>query len=121
VPWLRWFSPQRSGFDPEPVHVEFCVGQTGTATGFSPNTSGFTCSCHSISTVHVVSFTGPDRPWGPLSVLNNGYRICFPGVQRPGHGVDHPPTSSAEIKESRLILPPPLPPTVSLGLWPVTT
>jgi hypothetical protein len=23
----------------------------------------------------------------------------FPGVKRPGHGVDHPPTSSAEVKE----------------------
>jgi hypothetical protein len=24
---------------------------------------------------------------------------CFPGVKRPGRGVDHPPLSSAEIKE----------------------
>ena len=23
----------------------------------------------------------------------------FPGVKRPGRGVDHPPTSSAEVKE----------------------
>jgi hypothetical protein len=23
----------------------------------------------------------------------------FPGVKRPGHGVDHPTTSSAEVKE----------------------
>jgi len=23
----------------------------------------------------------------------------FPGVKRPGHGVDHPPASSAEVKE----------------------
>jgi len=23
----------------------------------------------------------------------------FPGVKRPGHGVDHPPPSSAEVKE----------------------
>jgi len=23
----------------------------------------------------------------------------FPGVKRPGHGVDHPPQSSAEVKE----------------------
>jgi hypothetical protein len=23
----------------------------------------------------------------------------YPGVKRPGRGVDHPPTSSAEIKE----------------------
>ena len=24
---------------------------------------------------------------------------CFPGVKRPGRGVDHPPPSSAEVKE----------------------
>jgi hypothetical protein len=24
---------------------------------------------------------------------------CFPGVQRPGRGVDHPPPSSAAVKE----------------------
>jgi len=34
---------------------------------------------------------------------------CFPGVKRPGRGVDHPPRSSAEVKESKVIrlLPPP--------------
>jgi hypothetical protein len=24
---------------------------------------------------------------------------CFPGVKWPGRGVDHPPTSSAEVRE----------------------
>jgi hypothetical protein len=43
--------------------------------------------------------TSPDRPWGPPSLLYNGYRGSFPGVKRPGHGVDHPPPSSAEVKE----------------------
>jgi hypothetical protein len=33
----------------------------------------------------------PDRPWGPPSLLYNGYRVSFPGVKRPGRGVDHPP------------------------------
>ena len=42
--------------------------------------------------------TRPDRPWGPRSLLYNGYR-CFPGVKRPGSGVAHPPPSSAEVKE----------------------
>jgi len=23
----------------------------------------------------------------------------FPGVKQPGHGIDHPPTSSAKVKE----------------------
>jgi hypothetical protein len=41
----------------------------------------------------------PDRPWGPPNLLYNGYRVSFPGVKRPGRGVDHPPPSSAEVKE----------------------
>jgi len=24
---------------------------------------------------------------------------AFPGIKRPGHGVDHPPLSSTEVKE----------------------
>jgi hypothetical protein len=38
-------------------------------------------------------------PWGPPSLLYNGYRISIPGVKRPGRGVDHPPPSSARVKE----------------------
>jgi hypothetical protein len=40
----------------------------------------------------------PDRPWGPPSLLYNGYRV-FPGVKRPGCGADHPPPTSADVKE----------------------
>jgi hypothetical protein len=36
--------------------------------------------------------TRQDRPWGPPSLLYNGYR-----VKRPGRGADHPPPSSAEV------------------------
>jgi hypothetical protein len=43
--------------------------------------------------------THPDRPWGPPSLLYSGYRVSFPGVNRPGRGVNHPPPSSAEVKE----------------------
>jgi hypothetical protein len=48
-----------------------------------------------------ISRTCPDRPWGPPSVLYNGYRV-FPGgirVKRPRRGVDHPPLYSPEVKE----------------------
>jgi hypothetical protein len=41
----------------------------------------------------------PDRPWGPPSLLYTGYRVSFPGVKRPGRAVDHPPSSSARVKE----------------------
>ena len=40
-----------------------------------------------------------DRPWGPHGLLYNGYRVSFPGVKRPGRGVDHPHPSRAEVKE----------------------
>jgi hypothetical protein len=43
--------------------------------------------------------TLPDRSWGLPSLLYNGYRFSFPGIKRPGRGVDHPPSSSAEVKE----------------------
>ena len=32
-------------------------------------------------------------PWGPPSLLYNGYTGSFRGVKRPGRGVDHPPPS----------------------------
>ena len=41
--------------------------------------------------------TRPDRTWGPLSLLYNGYCV-FAGVKRPGRGVGHPPPSSAKVK-----------------------
>jgi len=41
--------------------------------------------------------TYPHTPCGPDSFLYNGYRISFPGVNR---GVDHPPQSSPNVKES---------------------
>ena len=32
----------------------------------------------------------------PASIMGTG---SFPGVKRPGRGVDHPPPSSAEVKK----------------------
>jgi hypothetical protein len=46
--------------------------------------------------------TRPGRPCGPPSHLYSGYRV-FSGIKRPGSGVDHPPPSSAEVKE-RVVL-----------------
>ena len=44
--------------------------------------------------------TRPDRYWGPPSLLYNGYRVSFQGVKRPGRGVNNPPLSGAEVKET---------------------
>ena len=35
--------------------------------------------------------TRPDRPWGPPSLLYNGYTGSFLGLKRPGRGADNPP------------------------------
>jgi hypothetical protein len=43
--------------------------------------------------------TRPDWPWGPPSLLYDGYPVFFPGVKRPGRDVNHPLPSSAEVKE----------------------
>ena len=50
--------------------------------------------------------TRPDRPWGPPS----GYRVSITGVKWPGRGADHPPLSSAEVKEKSRAIP-------LLNLW----
>ena len=43
--------------------------------------------------------TCPDRPWGPSSLLYNGYRV-FPGrKERPGRDADHSHPSSAVVKK----------------------
>jgi hypothetical protein len=48
--------------------------------------------------------TCPDRPWGPPSLLYNGYRVFPGGRKRPGREADPSPPSSAEVyKQSRAI------------------
>jgi len=41
----------------------------------------------------------PDRPWGPPSLLCNGYRVFLAGKMRPGRAADHSPLSSAAVME----------------------
>jgi hypothetical protein len=40
----------------------------------------------------------PDRLWGPLGLLFNGYCSSILGVKEPGHEVSHWPHSSAEAE-----------------------
>ena len=39
----------------------------------------------------------PDRPWGPTSLLYNGYRVFPGGKVWPGRDTDHSPPSSAAV------------------------
>ena len=41
--------------------------------------------------------TCPDRPWGPPSLLYNGYRVFPGGKVLPGRDDDPLPPSSAEV------------------------
>ena len=47
----------------------------------------------------------PHRPWGPPRLLYNAYWASFPRVKWPGRGVNHPPSTSAEVKERVDLLP----------------
>jgi len=42
--------------------------------------------------------TCPDRPWGPHSLLYNGYRVFSRGKEWPGCDADPSPPSSAMVK-----------------------
>jgi hypothetical protein len=54
-------------------------------------------------------FARPDRPWGPPSLLYNGYRVFPGGKVRPGRASDHSHPSSAKVFERiQLYLYPPL-------------
>jgi len=41
--------------------------------------------------------TCPDRPWGPHSLLYNGYRLFPGGKERPGREANLSPPSSALV------------------------
>ena len=41
--------------------------------------------------------TLPDRPWGPLTLLPNGYRVYTAGKEA-GRGVKHPPLCTTEVQ-----------------------
>jgi hypothetical protein len=44
--------------------------------------------------------TCPDRPWGPPSLLYNGYRVFPGGKVRQGRDTDLSPPSSGKVKNT---------------------
>jgi hypothetical protein len=75
-------------------HVVICGLFTDAVVG--RNSVAGTATCYGLDCPGIQSRWGP---WGPPSLLYNGYGVSFPGVKRSGRGVDHPPPSSAEVKE----------------------
>ena len=43
--------------------------------------------------------TYPDRPWGPPSLLYNGYQVFAGGKEWPGRDADPSPSSNAVVKK----------------------
>ena len=53
--------------------------------------------------------TCPDRPWGPPSLLYNGYRVFPGGKYRPGRDADlSPPSRAVVMKGQGYISTPPM-------------
>jgi len=53
--------------------------------------------------------TCPDRPWGPPSLLYNGYRSFPEGKERPGRDAElSPPSSAVVMKEQSYTSTPPM-------------
>ena len=53
--------------------------------------------------------TCPDRPWGPPSLLYNGYRVFPGGKERPERDADpSPPSSAVVMKEQSYTSTPPI-------------
>ena len=99
---LRRPTDLQLGLCPLPVHL-LCFADTWLYPRFS-----YSHLAPTFTVVHrnvyytsqgEIFHTRPDQPWGPPSLLYNGYIFTFPVVKRPGPGVDHPPTSTAEVKE----------------------
>jgi len=67
----------------------------GVATGYGLDGSGIESRWGEIFR------TSSDRPWGPPSLLYNGYRVFSGGKERPGRDADSSPPSSAVVKKEQ--------------------
>ena len=77
------------------MHAVYQVGgpgsSVGTATGYRLDGPGIESRWGEIFR------TCPDRPWGPPSLLYNGYRVFHGGKERPERDADPSPPSSAVV------------------------
>ena len=81
----------------------------GIATGYGLDDPGIESQCGG-----EIFHTCPDRPWGPPSLLYNGYRVFSRGKERPGRDTDLSPLLVPWSRKSRAI------PLLPLwAVWPV--
>ena len=69
----------------------------GIATGFGAGRTG--------DRISVGGRDFPHRPWGPPSLLYNGYRAFPEGKERSGRDADPSPPSGAAVKKAIPLLP----------------
>ena len=74
------------------VGVDGPVSVVGIATGYELDGPGIESRWGG-----EIFRTFPDRPWGPPSLLYNGYRVFPGGKERPGRDADPSPPSSAVV------------------------
>jgi hypothetical protein len=85
-----------------PVRLMTChivAGGPGSVVGIA---TGYRLDGPGIETRWGARFSAPDRPWGPPSLLYNGYRV-FPGV-KSGRGVTLTPSSAVGQERVELYL-----------------
>ena len=87
----------------ESISIKFCIGRCIYRAGIARSAyrfdTGWKVRGSNPGRGGEIFRTRPDWPRGPPSLLYNGYRVPSPGVKRPGRGVNHLHTSSAEVKE----------------------
>ena len=76
------------------IHVQYCGpgSSVGIATDYGLDGPRSNPGGDEIS-------ARPDRPWGPPSLLSNGYLVFPGGKVRSGRAADHSPPSSAAVME----------------------
>jgi len=93
VAYASLCSPKRSTVPSHFIFLDFITVLFDKATHYGLDVPG------SESRGGENSRTHPDLPWGPSSLLCNGYWVSFPEIKRPGRGVNYPPPSNTDFKQ----------------------
>ena len=97
--------PRLFGTDTEEKQSVYIYINTITYTYIIRDSSYRTATCYGLDGPGIKCRLGevfcacPDRSWGLLNLLYNGYRVFSRALKRPELGVNHSRPSSAEVKE----------------------